>query len=183
MNRSTAVPALAGPSRGSEAEDAPRRSDQVKRVLVSACLLGERVRYDGGEKGSKHPVLLRWLAEGRVVRVCPEVEGGLPVPRPPAERQPDGRMLMKTGLDVSDAFARGAAEALQLVREHRIKVAVLKEGSPSCGSGFIYDGSFSKKQLQGEAGETTRVLREAGVTVFSELQWDQAEAALTSAGD
>ena len=153
----------------------------MKRVLVSACLLGERVRYDGGEKGSKHPVLMRWLAEGRVVRVCPEVEGGLPVPRPPAERQPDGRVLMKTGLDVTDAFKRGAAEALRLVRENQIEVAVLKEGSPSCGSGFIYDGTFSKQRLTGEVGETTRVLRAEGVKVFSELQWD--EAALSLEGD
>lgn len=158
-------------------------ADQIKRVLVSACLLGERVRYDGAEKGSKHPVLLRWVAEGRVVKVCPEVEGGLPVPRPPAERQADGRVLMKTGLDVTDAFTRGAAQALRLVREHRIEIAVLKEGSPSCGSGFIYDGSFSKQRLEGEVGQTTRVLRAQGVKVFSELQWDEAEAALTSAGD
>jgi len=154
----------------------------MKRVLVSACLLGERVRYDGREKGSEHPVLRRWLAEGRVVKVCPEVEGGLPVPRPPAERQPDGRVVMKTGLDVTGAFTRGAAEALRLVKAHGLTVAVLKEGSPSCGSGFIYDGSFSKTQLPGEVGETTRLLRANGVRVFSELQWDEADAALTSAG-
>lgn len=152
----------------------------MKRVLVSACLLGDRVRYDGKDKGSQHPVLQRWLAEGRVVKVCPEVEGGLPVPRPPAERQPDGRVLTKTGLDVTDAFIRGAAEALRLVKEHGLTIAVLKEGSPSCGSGFIYDGSFSKKQLPGQVGETTRVLRASGVTVFSELQWDEAAAALVA---
>lgn len=155
----------------------------MKRVLVSACLLGDRVRYDGREKGVHHPVLQRWLAEGRVVKVCPEVEGGLAVPRPPAERQPGGRVLTHTGLDVTDAFTRGAAEAMRLVRAHRIEVAVLKEGSPSCGSGFIYDGTFSKTQLAGQVGETTRLLRASGVAVFSELQWDEAEAALTSAGD
>lgn len=151
---------------------------RVKRVLVSACLLGERVRYDGREKGAHHPVLTRWLAEGRVVKVCPEVEGGLAVPRPPAEQQPDGRVLTDTGLDVSDAFTRGAAEALRLVREHQIEVAVLKEGSPSCGSGFIYDGTFSKTKLPGRVGETTRLLRANGVKVFSELQWEEAEAQL-----
>ena len=154
----------------------------MKRVLVSACLLGERVRYDGREKGSEHPVLQRWLQEGRVVKVCPEVEGGLPVPRPPAERQPDGRVVMQTGVDVTDAFTRGAAEALRLVKEHGLTVAVLKEGSPSCGSGFIYDGSFSKTQLPGQVGETTRLLRANGVKVFSELQWEAADAELTSAG-
>ncbi|MDP1823087.1 MAG: DUF523 domain-containing protein [Archangium sp.] len=150
----------------------------MKRVLVSACLLGERVRFDGREKGSHHPVLTRWLAEGRVVKVCPEVEGGLAVPRPPAELQPDGRVLTDTGVDVSEAFTRGAAEALRLVREHQLEVAVLKEGSPSCGSGFIYDGTFSKTKRPGEAGETTRLLRAHGVKVFSELQWEEAEAQL-----
>jgi uncharacterized protein YbbK (DUF523 family) len=152
----------------------------VKRVLVSACLLGERVRYDGREKGVQHPVLQRWLSEGRVVKVCPEVEGGLPVPRPPAERQRDGRVLTNSGVDVTAAFTRGAAEALRLVKEHGIEVAVLKEGSPSCGSGFVYDGSFSRTQVPGQAGETTRLLRAHGVAVFSELEWDQAAAA---AGD
>lgn len=150
----------------------------MKRVLVSACLLGERVRFDGREKGSHHPVLTRWLAEGRVVKVCPEVAGGLPVPRPPAEQQPDGRVLTDTGVDVTQAFTRGAAEALRLVREHSIEVAVLKEGSPSCGSGFIYDGTFSKTKRPGEVGETTRLLRAHGVKVFSELQWEEADLQL-----
>ncbi len=154
----------------------------MKRVLISACLLGERVRFDGQDKGSKNEVLARWSSEGRVVKVCPEVAGGLAVPRPPAERQPDGRVLTDTGLDVSVAFTRGAAEALRLVREHQLEVAVLKEGSPSCGTGFIYDGSFSKTKLPGEVGETTRVLQENGVRVFSELQWAEADAFI-SAGD
>lgn len=148
----------------------------MKKVLISACLLGERVRFDGREKGVQHPVLARWLAEGRVVRVCPEVEGGLAVPRPPAEQQPDGRVITDQGADVTEAFARGAAEALRLVREHRIEVAVLKEGSPSCGSAFIYDGTFSKTRRPGSVGETTRLLRAHGVAVFSELQWDEADA-------
>lgn len=152
----------------------------MKRVLISACLLGERVRFDGREKGVQNAVLARWLAEGRVVRVCPEVEGGLAVPRPPAERRPDGRVLTDTGVDVTAAFARGAAEALRLVKEHGIEVAVLKEGSPSCGSGFIYDGTFSKTKVPGEVGETTRLLRAHGVAVFSELQWEEADRALTS---
>ena len=84
---------------------------------------------------------------------------------------------------MTDAFTRGAAEALRLVKEHGLTVAVLKEGSPSCGSGFIYDGSFSKTKLPGQVGETTRLLRANGVKVFSELQWEEADAALTSAGD
>lgn len=155
----------------------------MKRVLISACLLGERVRFDGREKGSQHPVLARWILEGRVVRVCPEVQGGLPVPRPPAEQQPDGRVLTATGVDVSAEFHSGAAEALRLVRQHHLELAVLKEGSPSCGSGFSYDGTFSKTRVEGQPGLTTRLLRANGVKVFSELEWEAAEAALTSAGD
>lgn len=154
----------------------------MKRVLISACLLGERVRFDGKDKGVKNEVLARWLSEGRVIKVCPEVEGGLSVPRPPAERQPDGRVLTDTGVDVSEAFSTGAIAALRLVSANEITVAVLKEGSPSCGSGFVYDGSFSKTKLPGQVGQTTRVLREIGVQVFSELQWAQADA-IISAGD
>ena len=150
----------------------------MKKVLVSACLLGERVRFDGKDKGVQNEVLRRWLAEGRVVKVCPEVAGGLSVPRPPAERQPDGRVLTDTGVDVSEAFNTGAVAALRLVLENEIGVAVLKEGSPSCGSGFVYDGSFTKTKLPGEVGETTRALKTSGVAVFSELQWAEADAAL-----
>lgn len=150
----------------------------MKKVLVSACLLGERVRFDGNDKGVQNEVLTRWLAEGRVVKVCPEVAGGLSVPRPPAERQPDGRVLTDTGVDVSEAFKIGAVAARRLVQEKEIGVAVLKEGSPSCGSGFVYDGSFTKTKLPGEVGETTRALKTFGVAVFSELQWAEADEAL-----
>lgn len=148
----------------------------MKKVLVSACLLGDAVRYDGRSKGAPHPVLERWLREGRVVKVCPEVAGGLPVPRPPSEIQPDGRVVASTGADVTAEFDRGAAEALRLAREHHVACAVLKEGSPSCGSGFIYDGTFTKTARPGQVGVTVRALQAAGVRVFSELQWDEAGA-------
>lgn len=150
----------------------------MKRVLVSACLLGDRVRFDGRDKGVHHPVLARWLEEGRVVKVCPELAGGLSVPRPPAERQPDGRVLANTGADVTAAFKQGAAFAVKLAQEHDIAIAVLKEGSPSCGSGYVYDGTFTRAKLAGEAGEATLALRGHGVQVFSELQWEEADAAL-----
>jgi uncharacterized protein YbbK (DUF523 family) len=151
-----------------------------KKVLISACLLGKPVRFDGRAKFKENEVLSRWLAEGRVVSVCPELEGGLGVPRPPAERQPDGRVLTDTGVDVSEAFGTGAVAAVRVAFENEIGVAVLKEGSPSCGSGYVYDGSFTKTKLPGEVGETTRALRAYGLQVFSELQWADADAALTS---
>ncbi|HEY1086488.1 MAG TPA: DUF523 domain-containing protein [Archangium sp.] len=150
------------------------------RVLVSACLLGDRVRFDGKDKGTPNPVLARWLAEGRVVKVCPEVSGGLAVPRPPAEQR-DGGVFTKEGRDVSSEFERGAAEALRLVREHGIKVAVMKEGSPSCGSGFVYDGTFTKTRIEGGEGVTVALLRANGVQVFSEHQWEDADRVSSSA--
>jgi uncharacterized protein YbbK (DUF523 family) len=148
----------------------------MSKVLVSACLLGERVRFDGAGKLSAHPVLARWLREEWIVPVCPEVAGGLPVPRPAAELR--GRLVVaRDGSDVTAAFARGAEEALRLAQEHGIAVAVLKAKSPSCGSGEVYDGTFTKTLVPGD-GRTTELLRAHGVRVFSELEWDAAEAAL-----
>ncbi|NIF19842.1 DUF523 domain-containing protein [Pantoea sp. Cy-639] len=163
------------------------RSEQAK-ILVSACLLGQPVRYDG--RASGHPDLLRqWQAEGRVVPLCPEVAGGLPTPRPPAEipggqggQVLDGQaqVLTVTGEDVSGAFMAGAQLALALVRWHGIRVAVLKSGSPSCGNRLTYDGSFSGVKVAGE-GVTTALLRREGVQVFSELELDEAQRALAGA--
>lgn len=164
------------------------RSD-LPRVLVSACLLGQPVRYDGRDSG--HPDLLqRWQAEGRVVPQCPEVAGGLPTPRPPAEI-PGGQgaavldgqaqVVTVTGLDVSEAFLAGARQALALVREHGIRVAVLKAGSPSCGNRLTYDGTFSGVKVPGE-GVTTALLRREGVLVFSELELEDAQRALEGMG-
>ena len=160
------------------------RSD-LPKVLVSACLLGQPVRYDG--RASGHPDLLQgWQAEGRVVPLCPEVAGGLPTPRPPAEipggqggEVLDGaaRVVTVGGEDVSAAFLAGARQALALVRQHGIRVAVLKAGSPSCGNRLTYDGSFSGVKVPGE-GVTTALLRREGVLVFSELELEQAQQAL-----
>jgi uncharacterized protein YbbK (DUF523 family) len=159
----------------------------MESVLVSACLLGEKVRYDGSDKRCDDPILQRWLQEGRVVPVCPEVVGGLPTPRASAEitegagglevlRQV-GKVMDATGRDVSEQFKQGAGQALQLARSKGIRIAVLKEGSPSCGSGYTYDGSFTGKKVD-QPGVTTARLREAGVRVFSEAQLRQADELL-----
>jgi len=157
------------------------------KVLVSACLLGEAVRYNGGDKRCNHAVLQRWLAEGRVVPVCPEVAGGLPVPRAPAEiaggaggaqvLAGSARVVDAQGRDVSLHFIDGAAEALARAQAHGIRVAVLKEGSPSCGSSYSYDGSFSATRVP-LPGVTSARLRQAGLQVFSEAQLAEADAAL-----
>lgn len=173
----------------SPAEAAAPRSDQHRRpaVLVSACLLGQAVRYDGRDKRCDDTILQHWLAENRVVAFCPEQAGGLPTPRPPAEIA-DGagglavlasraRVVDATAADVSAAFVAGARQALALARAENIGIAVLKEGSPSCGSGFIYDGSFSGSTLPG-AGVTAVLLRQAGLQVFNEHQLAEARAAL-----
>jgi uncharacterized protein YbbK (DUF523 family) len=145
-------------------------------VLVSACLLGAEVRHHGGAATVEHPVLRRWREEGRVVGVCPEMAGGLPAPRPPAEIR-GLRVIAKTGTDVTDAFRIGADVALAMARDLGIRVAVLKSRSPSCGTGQVYDGSFSGRLVEGD-GVTAAALRRAGVAVFDETQLEEADAAL-----
>lgn len=157
----------------------------MEKILVSRCLLGHAVRYDGGAHGP-FELLLRWQAEGRVVALCPEVAGGLPTPRPPAEIPGgqgtavlDGRVSVHTvdGADVGAQFLAGATAALALVREHGIRLAVLKARSPSCGNLENYDGSFSGRRVAGE-GVTAALLRRAGVQVFNEEQLAEAQCAL-----
>lgn len=124
----------------------------------------------------------RWEAQGRLVRFCPEVAGGLKTPRPPGEIvNGDGQDVLEhrawvrtsTGEDVTPQFIRGAAMALDLVKTHAIKMAILKAKSPSCGSDFIYDGTFEKRLTAG-MGVTTAVLRKNGVHVFSEYEIEAA---------
>lgn len=159
----------------------------MHKVLVSACLLGQPVRYDG-RAGGYPDCLLQWQRQGRVVPLCPEVAGGLPTPRPPAEIPGgqgaavlEGRVVVVNvdGEDVSTAFLAGAERALQLVRQHGIRIAVLKSGSPSCGNALTYDGTFSGTKVPGE-GVTTALLRREGVQVFSELELDAALQALNA---
>ncbi|MHC8307889.1 2-thiouracil desulfurase family protein [Pseudomonas sp. PB3P13] len=157
----------------------------MQKILVSRCLLGHRVRYDGGANGP-FEVLEQWLDEGRVVPLCPEVAGGLPTPRAAAEipggqggEVLDGQAAVITtdGENVSAQFLSGAYQALALVREHGIRVAVLKANSPSCGNLLTYDGTFSGVKVPGE-GVTAALLRRHGVQVFSELELSEAAVAL-----
>lgn len=108
--------------------------------------------------------------------VCPEVAGGLGVPRPPAEIV-GGRVLTRAGDDVSSAFVAGAQHALELVRRFELRLALLKQRSPSCGSKEIYDGSFSGRVMAGE-GLTAALLRANGVEVYDETQLDEVAARL-----
>ncbi|WP_426212177.1 DUF523 domain-containing protein [Pseudomonas sp. TWR2-1-1] len=156
-----------------------------QKVLVSRCLLGHRVRYDGGASGP-YGQLARWQDEGRIIALCPEVAGGLPTPRAPAEI-PGGQgldvlngkapVMTSEGEDVTAAFMDGAQQALALVNRHGIRIAILKANSPSCGNVQTYDGSFSGVKVEGQ-GVTAALLAGAGVQVFSELQLDDAARAL-----
>ncbi|MES2870262.1 MAG: DUF523 domain-containing protein [Pseudomonadota bacterium] len=157
------------------------------KVLVSRCLLGHRVRYDGGASGP-YPQLAQWQAEGRVIALCPEVAGGLPTPRAPAEI-PGGQgvavldgtasVMTNDGEDVTEAFVSGAHLALALAQQHGIRIAILKSNSPSCGNLLTYDGSFSGVKVQGQ-GVTAALLTRAGIQVFSELELDVAAQALST---
>jgi uncharacterized protein YbbK (DUF523 family) len=156
------------------------------RVLVSACLLGERVRYDGRDARCQNDYLSRWAGEGRLVPFCPEVAGGFAVPRRPAEIQGgDGRAVLEgrasvrddEGRDVTALYLEGALRACDAARAQGARVAVLKDGSPSCGSTLIADGTFSGTRRPG-AGVTAGLLEGSGIRVFSEHQLDEAAAYL-----
>ena len=150
----------------------------MKKILISGCLLGFNVRYDNKIQLLENEMLLEWQQEGRLVVVCPEVEGGLFTPRPPAEivggsgedvLNGKAGIVNERGADVTAEFIRGADIALELVKRFSIRVAILKEKSPSCGSNVIYDGSFTRKRIPGQ-GVTAALLRENGVKVFSEKE-------------
>lgn len=134
-------------------------------LLVSACLLGVECNH----RGAASPRAAVQALEGTydLIPVCPEVEGGLPVPRDAAERLPDGRIVTVAGDDVTEHYRRGAQAALALAHEHGVVGAVLKARSPSCGCHQVYDGTFTRTLVEGE-GLTAATLRAAGVPVVSE---------------
>ena len=160
------------------------------KILISACLLGRPVRYDGKGKLLSHPAIAGWQAQGRLVGYCPEQAGGLPTPRPPAEIEAgmggedvlDGRarVMENTGGDVSAAFVEGGRRAVEFARANGCAFALLIDGSPSCGSGFIYDGSFSGIRHPG-LGVTAALLRRAGIVVYSDREIDALVAHLAGA--
>ncbi len=152
----------------------------MEQILISACLLGQPVRYDGRSCPFECSLLNLWQAKGLLVPVCPEMDGGLPVPRPPAEITPGGgpgvwagtARVMTRQADVTEFFIKGAQAALDKAVACGIKTALLKQKSPSCGSCRIYDGSFSGSLVDG-MGVTTAFLRQNGIVVFGEDRIDQ----------
>ena len=139
------------------------------KLMISACLLGACCRYDGGTK--EHPDIARLAQQHTLIPVCPEQLGGLPTPRPPAERQ-GAVVRTQAGKDVTEQYTRGAREALRLYRLLDCDAAVLKERSPSCGHGQVYDGTFSATLTAGD-GVTAELLAAHGIPVYGESRIEE----------
>ena len=154
--------------------------NQRPTLLVSACLLGQPVRYDGRSKGLPATLHDTLAARYRLIVICPEVAGGLPTPRPPAELQGgDGHAALRqtatvrsaAGEDVSAEFIAGAQLALQLAQQHGCRIALLKANSPSCGNLQVYSGRFDAQLVDGQ-GVTAALLSAHGISVYNETQLD-----------
>lgn len=136
------------------------------KILVSACLLGTPCRYDG--KSIPNEDVSALLKEHELIPICPEQLGGLLTPRTPAERCGD-KVCARDGRDVTKEYINGAKEALRTAQKEGCNIAILKERSPSCGNGTIYDGTFSEKLTEGD-GVTAELLKQAGIRVIGESE-------------
>lgn len=134
------------------------------KILVSACLLGENCKYNGSN--NKNEEVIRLAEKFELVPICPECFGGLPIPRVPSELR-NGRAYAKTGEDLTEFFNKGADHALYIAMEANAPAAVLKENSPSCGFGKIYDGTFTGNKINGN-GITAELLSQNGIRIFGE---------------
>lgn len=142
-------------------------------LLVSACLLGVACRYDGKTKGNSAVLALLEREDLTLIPICPEQLGGLPTPRPASECRGD-RVINREGVDVTEQFRRGAEQVRYLAQHYHCDGAILKERSPSCGKGCIYDGSFTGV-LTGGNGITAELLMQNGIPVFGESEIDWIE--------
>jgi len=153
-------------------------------ILISACLLGKPVRYNGTDLSLKdHPLIKKWDDSKLLIPLCPEVAGGMSVPRSPAEislgngysvLSLKSKVISKDQCDVSKYFIAGAQKALALAKKNNCVAAILTERSPSCGSQQIYDGSFSNTRIAG-MGVTTALLEKNGILVFNQYQLEDLE--------
>ena len=141
----------------------------MKSILISACLLGVACRYDGLSKPLDREIIEKLKEQYHLIPVCPEIMGGLPTPRIPSEISSGRKVLRKDGEDVTENYIRGAKEALRLTEIFECDTALLKEKSPSCGCGKIYDGTFSRTLIYGD-GITAELLKENGIRVIGESE-------------
>ena len=144
--------------------------------LISACLCGVNCKYNG--LNNYNEIRDKLLASGKAILVCPEQLGGLPTPRIPSEiigessnilNYNNGSVIDKNGNDVTPQFVKGAKETLQIAKKLNIKKAILKDGSPSCGVNYIYDGNFNGTKIKG-MGLTAQLLKESSIDIISELE-------------
>ena len=155
----------------------------MERILISSCLVGEAVRYDGKHRLLQHPLITRWWQEGRLVPFCPEVGGGLGVPRIPAEIQGGtgeevwrgkANVVNQAGEDVTTAFMLGAERMLAVAKSQGIRIAILTENSPACGVHIIYDGTFQGKKKAG-LGVAASLLKQNGIYIFNHTELDAVQ--------
>ena len=140
-----------------------------EKLLISACLLGRNCKYSGGN--NYHPLTEALRDRYELVPVCPECMGGLPIPHDPAERVGD-KVISRTGTDVTAPFKKGAELALRRAQQTGAKLALLKERSPSCGCGAIYDGTFTGTVVPG-SGVAAELLAKSGVTIYGESRIEE----------
>ena len=143
------------------------------KVLISACLLGDNVKYSGGNNLKPELVTLLEKYNVKIVKICPECFAGLPIPRVPSEIRGD-KVFSKDGRDITEEFLSGAEKTYQVARRKQVDFAILKERSPSCGSSYIYDGSFSGNVIQGQ-GLTAKKLGKENIIIFSEENLEEIE--------
>ena len=144
--------------------------------LISACLCGVNCKYNG--LNNYNEICDKLFTSGKAILLCPEQLGGLPTPRIPSEiigessnilNNNNGSVIDKNGNDVTPQFVKGAKETLQIAKKLNIKKAILKDGSPSCGVNYIYDGNFNGTKIKG-MGLTAQLLKESSIDIISELE-------------
>ncbi|PIZ04916.1 MAG: DUF523 domain-containing protein [Gammaproteobacteria bacterium CG_4_10_14_0_8_um_filter_38_16] len=154
----------------------------MEKILISGCLLGQKVRYHGGDAFCDDLIIKKWQQEDRLIAICPEVSAGLSVPRESSEivggtgidvLRKSAKVLSHTGFDKTEAFIKGAKHALTVALKYNIKIAILKKNSPSCGNTTVYDGTFSGTVTAG-SGVTAALLKENGMRVFNDDQLHEA---------
>jgi uncharacterized protein YbbK (DUF523 family) len=148
----------------------------MKMILVSGCLYGWHCRYDGVDLPSTDKRFLDWKEKGILIPVCPEVFGGLDTPRPDCQRI-GNKIISCTGIDSTKEYDKGVLEALRLAKENNVICCIMKQDSPSCGSKYIYDGTFTDTKKEG-VGITVEILKENGFKVFDEDELDEVEKLL-----